>query len=173
MLIYLQMIETPEERYRFEQLYYKYRSLMFHVANQVLNNESDAEDAVHHAFMAIIDHFEKISEIDCPKTRGFVVTIVERKAIDIYRSKNRKNALPFEEYINVPSEDLIHSAVEGSEISAAIASLPTKYRELIMLKYDSGYSDKEIAAMMKMSVENVGRTIRRAKAKLYSILNPE
>ena len=173
MLVYLLMIDTEEKRIRFEDLYRKYRGLMFHVANQILNNESDAEDAVHHAFVAIINHFEKISEIDCPKTRGFVVTIVERKAIDIYRSKNRKNALPFEEYINVPSEDLIDSAVKRSEIATAIASLPTKYRELIMLKYDSGYSDKEIAEMMEMSVENVGRTIRRAKEKLYSILNPE
>ena len=173
MLVYLLMIDTEEKRIRFEDLYRKYRALMFHIANNILNNENDAEDAVHHAFVAIINHFEKISEIDCPKTRAFVVTIVERKAIDIYRSKNRKSALPFEEYINVPSEDLIHSAVERSEIAAAIASLPTKYRELIMLKYDSGYSDKEISAMMEMSVENVGRTIRRAKEKLYSILNPE
>ena len=173
MLVYLLMIDTEEKRIRFEDLYRKYRALMFHIANNILNNENDAEDAVHHAFVAIINHFEKISEIDCPKTRAFVVTIVERKAIDIYRSKNRKSALPFEEYINVPSEDLIYSAVERSEIAAAIASLPTKYRELIMLKYDSGYSDKEISAMMEMSVENVGRTIRRAKEKLYSILNPE
>jgi len=172
LLVYLSAIDTAEDRARFEQLYRKYRGLMFHVANKILNNESDAEDAVHHAFLAIIDHFEKFSEIDCPKTRAFVVTIVERKAIDIYRSKNRKNALPFEEYINVPSVDEIHSAVEGSEIAGAIASLPTKYRELILLKYDSGYSDQEIAEMLSMSVENVGRTIRRAKAKLYGILNP-
>ncbi|MGN0335849.1 MAG: hypothetical protein ACI4DV_09385 [Lachnospiraceae bacterium] len=31
----------------FEILYYRYQGLMFHVANEILHNEYDAEDAVH------------------------------------------------------------------------------------------------------------------------------
>ena len=49
MLIYLQMIDTPEERSKFELLYREYRGLMFHVANRILENDQDAEDAVHQA----------------------------------------------------------------------------------------------------------------------------
>lgn len=36
MLAYLQAIETPEARDRFEALYLAYRGLMYHVAYQVL-----------------------------------------------------------------------------------------------------------------------------------------
>ena len=50
MIIYLQMIDTPEDRSKFEQIYLEYRGLMFHVANEILHNEQDAEDAVHQAF---------------------------------------------------------------------------------------------------------------------------
>lgn len=32
MIIYLQMLETPEEKSKFEQLYLEYKGLMFHVA---------------------------------------------------------------------------------------------------------------------------------------------
>ena len=51
MIVYLQMIDTPEDRSKFEQLYLEYRGLMFHAANQILHNEQDAEDAVHQAFL--------------------------------------------------------------------------------------------------------------------------
>ncbi|MBM6722656.1 hypothetical protein [Pseudoflavonifractor phocaeensis] len=49
MIVYLQMIDTPEDRSKFEQIYLEYRGLMFHVANEILHNEQDAEDTVHQA----------------------------------------------------------------------------------------------------------------------------
>ena len=49
MLLYLQMLETPEEKSLFEQIYLEYRGLMYHVAYEILHNDQDAEDAVHQA----------------------------------------------------------------------------------------------------------------------------
>ena len=46
MLIYLQIIETEEERSKFEQLYEAYRGLLYRVAFARLRNAQDAEDAV-------------------------------------------------------------------------------------------------------------------------------
>lgn len=51
MLLYLQMLETPEEKSLFEQIYLEYRGLMYHVAYEILHNDQDAEDAVHQAFV--------------------------------------------------------------------------------------------------------------------------
>lgn len=158
---------------RLEELVHTYKNLMFYVANQVLNNDYDAEDAVQQAFFAILKNFEKISEIKCPQTRSFVVTIVERKAIDLYRSKNRNAAIPFdEEFINIPG------GIEADVVSvrtdlAAMAKLPTRYRELLLLKYDNGYSEQEIAVMCSMTKANVKKTIYRAKKKLESLLEEE
>ena len=42
MLIYIQMIESEEDKSKFEQLYLKYRWLMYSVAKSILNNEHDA-----------------------------------------------------------------------------------------------------------------------------------
>lgn len=39
MLIYLQVIDAPEDRDQFITLYETYRGLMFYVANQILQNE--------------------------------------------------------------------------------------------------------------------------------------
>ena len=55
MLIYLQLIDDPEEQSRFERLYTTYRSLMFHKANEILGNTQDAEDAVASCYEDGID----------------------------------------------------------------------------------------------------------------------
>ena len=173
MMIYLQMLETSEERVRFEELVHTYKNLMFYVANQVLHNEHDAEDAVQQAFFAILKNFEKISEVKCPQTRGFVVTVVERKAIDLYRAKNRSAVVSFdEEFMNVPActEEVVS---DRTDLARALAMLPARYRELLLLKYDSGYSEREIALMCSMTPANVKKTIHRAKKKLESLLEKE
>lgn len=51
MLVYLQMIETEEDRHKFEIIYRAYRDELFTLANRILNNEHDAEDAVHYGFL--------------------------------------------------------------------------------------------------------------------------
>ena len=173
MIMYLQMLETSEEKIRFEELVHTYKNLMFYVANQILHNDHDAEDAVQQAFFAILKNFDKISEIKCPQTRGFIVTVVERKAIDLYRAKNRSTVVSFdEEFINVPSctEEIVSAR---TDLARALAMLPTRYRELLLLKYDSGYSEREIADMCSMTPANVKKTIHRAKKKLEALLEKE
>lgn len=97
MLVYLSMIEGPEDRNKFEIVYEQYKNLMYYVAYRILREERDAEDAVHNAFVRIAEHIEKISEPVCPKTRAFVVLIVERTAINEYNRQRRRRGLPPEE----------------------------------------------------------------------------
>ncbi|MBE6947794.1 MAG: hypothetical protein E7454_06060, partial [Ruminococcaceae bacterium] len=87
MLIYLQMIETSEEKSKFEIVYTQYKDYMYRVAFAILNNPQDAEDAVHYAFVKIAENIKKINEPVCLKTKGFIVTIVRNRAIDVYRKK--------------------------------------------------------------------------------------
>ena len=72
VLVYLAALETEAERDRFQALYERYRGLMFHRAMLLLRNESDAEDAVHQAFLAILEHFgavDKVSLRSAPPTK--------------------------------------------------------------------------------------------------------
>ena len=68
MLLYLQMLETPEEKSQFEQIYLEYRGLMYHVAYEILHNDQDAEDAVHQAFVKIVENIKKLM-IRCVQKR--------------------------------------------------------------------------------------------------------
>ena len=53
LVYYLQMLDTPEEKIRFEQIYLKYRGLMYHVADSILHDRQEAEDAVHKSLFKI------------------------------------------------------------------------------------------------------------------------
>jgi len=162
VLIYLQTLETPDEKAKFEALYRTYCGLMVAVAMKLLGNRADAEDAVHQAFLSILKNMDKISEVDCLKTKSYVVIITEHKALDLLRA--RKKALPrdFEEEpigvtIPPPGED---------ELAAALAKLPARYREILLLHYHHGYSRKELAQMLELSYVAVQQLLWRAKDAL-------
>ena len=60
MLIYLQTLEAPDEKEKFETLYRTYCGLMVAVAMKLLGNRTDAEDAVHQAFLSILKNMDGI-----------------------------------------------------------------------------------------------------------------
>ena len=119
MLIYLQMIETEEDRQKFTDLYETYRGLMFYVANQILHNTDDAEDAVHQAFLSIIENLDKIAKVHCPQSRAYVIVIAENKAIDMIRARkhfvdsDEKYSNAFSYYVLIVSVYLYPTFVAG------------------------------------------------------------
>ena len=171
MIVYLAMIEAPEEKRKFEALYERYRDLMFYTADQILGDTKDSEDVVHEAFLKIIDHLEKIGDPLCPQTRALIVTITENKAIDLYRRRKRRSMVPFDEaYLGVPDISVIEQVEDGAGIAGAIARLPGHYREVLLLKYAHGYSTEEVAELLSLSPENVKKLIQRARKKLEGYL---
>lgn len=170
MIVYLQMIDTPEEKHKFEILYQEYRGLMFRIAKGILRDEHDAEDAVHTAFVSIAENIQKIDEPICPKTKGYIVIIVESKSIDLYRRK-QKNAkvLPLEDEIVGPA-----TVYEDSyAISRCISLLPSQDKHILLLKYEYGYDNREIAKILNISQASAIKRIQRAKQKLERICAEE
>lgn len=165
MLIYMQMIEPPAEQTKFEKLYHAYRKLMYAAAYSILGNEQDAEDAVHHAFLKIIENFSKISEIECPKTRSYVVTIVENTAINIYRKKKRHSHLPYDpETVGIKVE-----YTGENELARCMAQLPARYRQVLLLRHHHGYTSQEIAKMLGLTQANVYKLEQRARSRLEAL----
>lgn len=174
MFIYLAMIDSPEEKLKFELIYERYKNLMFYTANSVLGDTRDSEDVVHDAFIKIIEIIDDISDPNSPQTSCLIVTITENKAIDLYRKRKVKTVVPFEEeYIGVPEQSMINQIEENDRLVKAIALLPGKYREVLLLKYSHGYSMDEIAMILSMSKENVKKIIQRARKKLEKQLSEE
>lgn len=162
MIVYLQIIDTDADKTKFEDLYTTYKGLMFHIALKVLKNEPDAEDAVHQAFLSIIDNLEKISQVRCPKTRAYIVAITENKAIDMIRKKSKLVDMEFDG--NAFGIDIPLPGDHG--LADAMAQLPAIYREILLLRYYNGYAVREIAPMLHMKKSSAQKLLWRAKVAL-------
>ena len=168
MLLYFQMIENEEDRSKFEQLYDRYAGLMYHITKGYLANEQDREDAVQTACEALIKNIKKISQVDCPQTYGYIVNTIESKCIDILKRDSKQ----FEELdeciagieIELPEDDIL---------ADALSKLPAHYREILLLRFDCGFSTWELSDMLGLSRGNVQKQILRAKKALSKILREE
>ena len=152
------------ERSRFEAVYRAYRGLMYHVAYGVLRNDQDAEDAVHQAFLSMAEHLDKLPPAGSAQAKVYAATIAERKAIDAWRARQRH-----------PTADLdalplpLAAPPEGG-LAGALAALPPRYREVLLLKYHVGYENEEIASLLDTTSGNVRQLLSRARGRLAEAL---
>ena len=169
MLMCMMAVEGFRNKLRFGQLVFRYEKLMFRIAYRILNSEKDAEEAVQEAFLSIANNFSKISALDDNKMRSYFVTVVERKAIDIYRANKKRGGAELDDgWMGTEQE------YPGlSPFANAMSRLPREQKELILLKYDCGFTSKEIAEMLDTTDGVVRQRLLRAKESLRKELEKE
>ena len=124
-----------------EEIYEKYRSLMYFKAFDMLHSQSDTEDAIQEALLTAMRFIDRIDQPDSRRTKSFILMIVESKALDIMRRRMR--ILPLNEEINIENRDIQDFSAEKNALSLAIASLnfyissvlPVSYLHLMLLPY--------------------------------------
>lgn len=168
MMQYLLMIDTPEDRSKFETLYTEYRNLMYHVAFNVLHNQEDAEDAVHQAFLKVALIIEKVDGTICPRTKSFMAIITNRTALDMCSKRQRHPTVELNDNLGITVD-----YTGSNALSACMARLPARYRDVLMLKFHYGYTTQEIAKMLGLSEANVLKISKRARDKLEILCREE
>lgn len=155
----------------FYDIYEKYKYLMFSVAMDVLGDKFSAEDAVQEAFLKIINNFNKIDDLNSNRTKRLIITITKNVSIDIYRKrrKQKEYELEIDRIVDLEHSD-VYMIGEDDRFSE-IEGLADKYKEVLILKYSSGFSVPEIAEMLEISEVNVRKRISRARKLLKQRLN--
>ena len=170
LIFYMSLIDSDESKDKFESLYLKYRKHMKHIAMKILDDEHLAEDAVHNAFVKIISNLEKFNKIDCQETRNLIVIIIRSVSIDMYRKRKRE----FENtdiLQNDISAETDFSMIEVADILNEIDVLPDIYKDILLLKVEYGYKDREIAKLLGIKVDTVSKRLERARKQLKKQLN--
>lgn len=169
MLIYLQIIETDDDKSKFEAIYKAYYGLMYHVAYEKLHHPQDAEDVVHHVFAKIAENI-KIIEPVSPKTKQLVVTMVYNRAIDLYRVRSKHPTTSYNDELQ--NHDTWELEGENA-LTKCIMELPYQQRMVIWLKYIHGYSLREISKLLGISLTWAQKIDQRAKKKLEELYRKE
>ena len=80
-MIILMMVDTPEQKRKFAELYERYRYLMFKIALDILHEHHLAEDALQEAFVRVAKHMECIGQLEETATKRYLITITKNAAL--------------------------------------------------------------------------------------------
>jgi RNA polymerase sigma-70 factor (ECF subfamily) len=149
-------------------LYKQYSKAMYNIAIRFLNNKMDAEDILQESF---ITAFGRLGELKNPDVFGsWLKRIVINKCISL----QRKRKIDFEEideskHGEDPDQDEGMPEVDPSMVHKAIRQLPPKGRSVLVLRALEGYSHKEIAEVLDISVS----TSKTQYSRALSLLNKQ
>lgn len=162
LLLLSSLVDSQEEKEKVEAIFHEYQGLMYSVAYGILQHEQNAEDAVFHSWEKIICHLDRIPVIKSKQTKSFLVIIVERTAIDMYRRLKRHREIPleFEDSIFYAVND---AALEKIDTIEWIHSLPKKYAEVLLLYYIHDCTLLEIADLLGIQESSVIRRLQKGR----------
>ena len=171
--LYLTMLDTSEDQNKFEVLYHLHKRTMLYVARDILKDNYLAEDAVHEAFIRVINNFTKIGKADSSQTRYFLIVIVRNVSLTMLE-KQRKNIFldDMEPVVGGPDniEAQVFDTIECQKIIDALKLLPVQYRDVLYLRYVEEYKFPEIAHLLGLNQELVKKRAQRGKKKLLELL---
>lgn len=169
---YLSLLDTEEEKSKFEQLYLKYRQDMYKTAYGILKNEFESEDAVHEAFMRVIKKLTNISEINCPQTHAYLIIIVRNIALKMSEDNNKTISVDVDSIEITDKSDLeedVVSKMEVERIKHILKWLPEDYYDILFLKLFMGFSISDIAELLNITYDNAKKRLQRARQKFIDI----
>ena len=172
LAILLSILETAEEKKWFTQFYNLYAKDLYRIALAKLKNHADAEDAVQNAFLAAARNASRIVgyyPTDHPKIKGYIFTILESKIIDIFRYRKRHEA----DNYDVLQIEALKNFEEYGEVYEVLKALNPRARHVLLLRYDMGFTPKEIAQQLNVSVWTIYKLLDKAKRALELLLEAE
>lgn len=179
MLIYLSALETERDRCYFQKIYEENYRKMFYVAMRMLKEQTEAENAVHDAFLSLAEHFERYGRLSCRELGGLCVTITKHKAIDILRKKQHISEKELETLMigridpdHDPQEQLVRDE-QTKLVHRVLEQLPEVFKIALDLKYYYQYSNSEIADVLGVSLKTVEMRLYRAKIKMKELIEHE
>ncbi|MGE7668917.1 RNA polymerase sigma factor [Peribacillus sp. NPDC097077] len=127
-----------------------------------LKNHQDVEDVFHNTIMKV---HAKIGQLKEDRSfESWVTSIFINECRAIYR-KRKPSEMEFPQDMGVGSRFQAEL-----EMLDDLDRLDEKYREMIMLRYLQGYSQKEIAAIFKLPVGTVKSRLYRGLLMLRKII---
>lgn len=135
-----------------------------------LNEKSLAEDLSSTTFIRAWKSRESYRQ-DIAGFSTWLFTIAHRVAIDYFRKNQPKIVSLDDELLGEHNpEALYQERAEKIMLGNAIAALPEREQEIVSLKYGAELSNKEIAALLKLSESNVSTILHRTVRRLRGIM---
>lgn len=168
MILFLEYLNTEQERENFKKLYRQYKNLLFWIARSKTNSDEDAEDCVQETFAYVAKHFDKIDCIESRRTKCYLATIVEGFAIDIYNKVQKESDIYFSSSLSTDNNFGEYNKIEL--LSVFEKTLNEEDKVYFYLKYIYGYSSSEIAEIYDIKDTYIRKRLQYSKEKMRKAL---
>lgn len=132
---------------------YKYQ--LYIVANTILKNEEDAQDAVCNAILKGYEHLEQLKSPH--KFKSWMITITKNEALQMKRKR-----------IQLPGDEKVEAMLEPvqenyNELWDVVQSLKEEYRLVIVLFYYNDLPIKDISKILEIPLGTVKSRLNRGR----------
>lgn len=153
-------------------LYQAHALALARAAKLLLGDQPSAEDVVQDAFLSLYQALPRLKDHDqiLPYLRAAVInrsrSVLRARRRDVLRRVQHEPPMSSAESAAMVSED-------RRVVLAAVARLPRRAREVLVLRYYLDLADQEIAAALGVSRGTVSSTASRALAAIARELSEE
>lgn len=164
----------------FKSVFLPLGPLLYHLAFRMLGTEEDARDAVQELYVKLCREGDRALRSSNPQ--GYCVRMMQNVCADFLRRGGRnvlRRAADVAEVRGGPAVEAADAPVEGREEAAmvrkALATLPPKLREVVVLRDLEQMEMSEIEAVTGMSQVNIRVSLSRGrkilKEKIAKFIN--
>lgn len=154
-------------------LFDTYSRKMMGVCLRYASNEFEAQDILQDGFVKV---FEKVGTFKSKGSfEGWMRRIFVNTALDHYRrQKEMRNSVDVDSVsYMLPADDFILENIAAEELLKTLQTIPDGYRTVFNLYAVEGYSHKEIADELGITVNTSKSQYSRAKGYLRKIIETE
>lgn len=152
-------------------LYRDHRQRMVRLAVLLVDDPATAEDVVQEAFAGLHRHWAGLRDEEAAV--GYLRTAVVNGSRSVLRRRRTARDYVPPHQVNARSaESLAMLSAEHQAVVDALATLPPRQREVLVLRYYGGLSEAEIAEATGITRGTVKSTASRALDAVGRVMNP-
>lgn len=160
----------------FGEIIFRYQQKLFYYVNRLINHPDEAQDIVQDVFLKV---FKNLWGYDSRlKFSSWIYRIAHNEAVNWLKKNTRykKESIDQNEYLEATLYDEtdfvedLNIKADIEKVHLAIAQLPEKYREVLILKFVEEKSYEEISDILMKPVNTIGVLINRGRKILKNQL---
>lgn len=165
------MVLNDSGSYLIREIYENYKARLLVIARSYLGDR--AEDAVHDAFVKLIEKYEGNFQELWEMPSSYFVAVVKNRSIDILRRERREIPIDDGTESLFTAEGPETAALQSDELerlTSLLKNLKPQYRQVLERKYIVDQTYDEIGADLSISAQGVYRLVKKAKDELKDLM---
>ena len=177
-IIYADMIDDVGDLVLFEEVYEEHYRKMFFIANKILKDTYEAEDAVHDAFLGIARNIKTVRAIKNRKDLFYyVMRAAENAAYNrLPKLKRSQEPIHLDAMPNISNRsfwEALCTKLDYEQLVQAISALPQTFRDVLYYHFVMEMSIQEVARSLGLSMSATKQRLVRGKKMLRHEMEKE